>query len=152
MLTYTKREYEEVKMKSIKTQLIIYFSVLILLSSVAIGFVSIKNSKNAVIQEVEEALEAISEQSAKLTEARIKQQKIALEVIAKIPDIQSMDWNIQKSMLQAQVKDSDFLDMAIVTLDGKASYSDGSDADLGEREYIKKALSGETNVSDVIIS
>ena len=36
-------------MKSIKTQLIVYFSILILLSSVVIGFISINNAKNAGI-------------------------------------------------------------------------------------------------------
>lgn len=139
-------------MKSIKTQLIIYFSVLILLSSLVIGFLSITNSRTAVIQEVERALMAVSEESAKLTEARIQQEKNTLEIIARMPNIQSMNWPTQQGILKGQVQDSDFLDMAIVSLDGKASYSDGSSADLAEREYIKKALKGETNVSDVIVS
>jgi len=139
-------------LKSIKTQLIIYFSVLILLSSVAIGFVSIYNSKNAVTSEVEGSLRTLSREAAKLTESRVDQQKNALEIIAKIKDIESMDWEIQRPILQEQVKDSAFLDMGIVSTSGKATYSDGTSAELGERDYIKKALAGETNVSDVLLS
>lgn len=67
-------------------------------------------------------------------------------------NIQSMDVNIQIPELQLQVKNSDFLEMGIVSLDGNVVYSDGSTANLGERDYIKKALSGDTNVSDMIIS
>lgn len=139
-------------MKSIKTTLVIYFSILILLSAIVIGFISIRNASNSVVEEVEKGLQAISHESAKVTESRIQEQKMTLEVIATMEDIQSMNWYMQKPILLGQVKKTGFLDMAIVTLDGKASYSDGSTAELGEREYIKKALNGETNVSDIIVS
>ncbi len=139
-------------MKSIKTKLIIFFSLLILSSAVAIGFISINNAGNAVVEEVESGLQAVSHESAKVTEARIQQQKITIEIIAQINEVQSMDWDIQRPILKEQLEKTGFLDMAIVTPDGNATYSDGSTAELGEREYIKKALKGETNVSDVIIS
>ncbi|MDD3168652.1 MAG: methyl-accepting chemotaxis protein, partial [Eubacteriales bacterium] len=41
----------------------------------------------------------------------------------------------------------------VVTLDGKASYViSGETADLADREYIKKALDGQNNISGVLIS
>ena len=48
-----------------------------------------------------------------------------LDVIASMDDIKSMDWYRQRPILQSQVKNTGFLDMAIVNLDGKATYSDG---------------------------
>lgn len=139
-------------MQSIKTTLVIYFSVLILLSSIVIGFVSIRNASNTVVEEAENGLKAISYESARVTEGRVQMNEQALDLIASIEEIESMDWFVQRPVLQRQVKNTGFLDLGIVTLDGKATYSDGSTAELGEREYIKKALSGETNVSDIIIS
>ena len=139
-------------MKSIKTQLIIYFSVLILLSSLVIGFISINNASKAVIEEVEHGLVAISGESARVTKTRIDQQMRTLEIIAEMKDIKSMKWEDQKDALQRQVRHTGYLDMGIVQLNGSVNYSDGTTAELGEREYVKKALSGETNVSDVFIS
>lgn len=139
-------------MRSIKTKLVVYFSILILLSSAIIGFISIKNASNSVIGEVENGLQSIVSESAKVVETRIQQQKRTLEIIASMPDVQGMDWEIQRPMLKKQVENTGYIDMAIVSLAGDATYSDGSTAELGERGYIKKALSGESNVSDVIVS
>lgn len=139
-------------MRSIKTKLITYFSILILLSSVVIGALSINNANNAVVSEVENGLQTISHESARVTESRIQQQKKTLEIIASIQEIQSMDWNVQRPILKEHLKKTGFLDMGIVDLNGRAIYSDGSTAELGEIEYVKKALNGETNVSDVLIS
>lgn len=139
-------------MKSIKTKLVVYFSALILLSSLLTGFFAMKNGTNAIIEEVELGLQVVSHEGAKLTESRIEEQKQILETISGMEDIQSMDWHRQRPILEGQVGRTDFLDMGIVDLTGQASYSDGSRAQLGERDYVKKALNGEANVSDVIVS
>lgn len=139
-------------MKSIKTKLVIYFSILILLSATTIGFISMRNASDAIVEEAEHALETLSYESARVTESRIQTQKQTLLVIAGIQDIQSMDWTLQRPILQRQVQRTNFLDIGVVLLDGTTYYSDGSTAQLGERDYVKRALSGETNVSDIIIS
>ncbi|MDF2879393.1 MAG: methyl-accepting chemotaxis sensory transducer [Clostridia bacterium] len=66
--------------------------------------------------------------------------------------IQGMHWEQQQPELQRQVEATNFLALGIVYPDGTAYYNDGKTASLGDREYIKKALAGETNTSDVIIS
>lgn len=139
-------------MRSIKSKLIIYFSVLILLSSMTIGFISIRNASNAVIEEAESGLRLVSNEAARITEARIQAQTETLEVIAEMLDIQSMDWDLQRPALQRQLANTGFLDMAIVDLQGQATYSDGSTADLADRGYIQEALGGENSMSDIIVS
>jgi len=138
--------------KSIKAKLILYFSIIILLSSAVIGFIAINNASNAIIQEATSGLESIAYESAKVTEGRINTQKEILTLIANMEEIQSMDWLVQGPALQKQLGNTDFLDMAIVDFDGLARYSDGSTAELGERDYVQKALNGEANVSDIIVS
>ncbi|MGB8452683.1 MAG: methyl-accepting chemotaxis protein [Anaerocolumna sp.] len=139
-------------MKSIKTKLIVYFSLLILLVSVLLGIISIQSAGKSITKEGENALASLSMEDSKLTQSRIETQKRLLEMIAINEEIVDMNWTNQQKLLKALVKETDFLDMAVVGPDGTAKYSDGTTSELGDRDYIQKALNGETNVSDVLIS
>jgi len=139
-------------MKSIKTKLIVYFSILLFISSTILGYLSIINASAALEKESEKALYSMAVDAAKLTYSRMETQIKILEMIALREDIQSMNWEIQKPVLQKHVKDSGFLEIGVVQPDGTAYYLDGSTKDLGDREYIKKALNGEANISDLIVS
>ena len=73
-------------------------------------------------------------------------------MIALREDIQSMNWEIQQPILQRMVEKTDFIDIAVVEPNGTAYYASGATSQLGDRNYIKKALSGESNVSDLLVS
>jgi methyl-accepting chemotaxis protein len=139
-------------MKSIKTRLITNFSILILLSLLILGVTSLISSEQSLKTEAERSLSSLAEEDAKLTASRIETQKRTLEMLALNKDIQSMSWLIQQPVLKELVKETDFLDIAVVQMDGKATYSDGTSSDLKDRTYIQQALSGETVISDVLIS
>lgn len=139
-------------MKSIKTKLVVYFSILILLSSITLGFISIQRASNSLTKEAEKSLGSLAFEAARLTKSRIETQKMSLEMLALREDIQSMDWQIQQPVLQGQLKKTNYLAIAVVHPDGTANYSDGTTNQLGDREYVKKALNGEANVSDLIVS
>lgn len=139
-------------MKSIKTKLLIYFSVLIMLSSIVIGFFSISRASESLTTEAEKALKSLAYETARLAESRIDTQKKTLEMLAMGEDIQTMDWILQKNVLESQLPKTNFIDIGVVQLDGTVYYTDGSVNNLGDREYVKKALNGEVNVSDLLIS
>jgi methyl-accepting chemotaxis protein len=139
-------------MKSIKTKLIIYFSLLILFSSVTIGFTAIKSSADSLTKQVKGSLSSIVQEDSKLTASRMEKEVTTLKMLALNDKIQGMDWNTQLPLLKKMVEETGYLDMAIVQMDGSAAYTDGSVSDLSDRDYIKKALSGEANISDVLIS
>ncbi|AOY77395.1 methyl-accepting chemotaxis protein [Clostridium formicaceticum] len=139
-------------MKSIKTKLILYFSVLILFISLIFGFVSLRATEKAVAREVEEAMRALAEEGAKLVASELNVDIAILETISRMEEIRSMDWEIQKLILEREFQAQSFLDLGIVSLDGTARYTDGSIAELGDRDYIQRAFAGKSNVSDVIIS
>ncbi len=138
-------------MKSIKTKLIIYFSILILISSIAIGGISVYTAGKSITKEAEKALLTMAEEGAKLMQGRVEIQKKVVKTLAAREDIETMNWEIQQPVLQAQLGETDFLEMGVVDLDGNVHYSDGTTSPLGDREYIKKALNGEINVSDLLI-
>lgn len=137
---------------SIKTKLVISFSLLILLATVGIGVVSVQQASKAITKEAETALVIVAKDAAELTESRINIQKKTIEMISVREDIQSMDWEVQQRVLQQQLKRTGFLDLAIVTPDGTATYTNGTTSQLGDRSYVQKAFEGNIWVSDLIIS
>ena len=126
--------------------------MLIVISSLVIGGIAIVRSSNAIRGEVANGIVALADEGAIATRNRIETNQQSLIVIAGIEDIQSMNWSLQRPILQKQLEATGFLDMAIVGLDGNAQYATGTSAELGERDYVKKALNGEVNISDAIMS
>lgn len=139
-------------LKSIKTKLIISFFILILLVSMILAVISIVSAGDAVTVQAEKSLSTLAFEKSKLTASRMDTLKKTLEVLALNETIQSMDWNAQQKVLKAQLSKTEFLDMAVVQMDGTANYTDGTTSGLADRDYIQKALNGETNISDVLIS
>lgn len=139
-------------MKSIRTKLNVFFAVIIFVSLAIVGVFTTQFGSSALKKEAEHSLNTISDKSAELTMSRAETQQRVLEMISLREDIQSMDLEVQQPTLQKQVENTSFLDMGVVTPDGTAHYSDGSTAQLGDRDYVQKAFNGESNVSDVIVS
>ncbi|RDU23320.1 methyl-accepting chemotaxis protein [Anaerosacchariphilus polymeriproducens] len=139
-------------MKSIRTKLIISFIGVSLLVSMVLGYIALTSSIQVIRKQAENSLLELVYEEAKLIVSRMEIQKRTLEMLAMNDTIQSMDWNVQQKVIKSQLDKMEFLDIAIVQTDGKATYSDGSKSELGDREYLQKALNGEANISDVLIS
>lgn len=138
--------------RSIKTKLIICFTAVILVSSLTLGAISAMRSARAIVSETEKFLGSIAADTAKLAEDSVKNHLDVLETIAVTEDIQSMDWSIQLPALQRQLENSEFIDIAVVWPDGTARFAGGAASQLGDEDYIKKAINGTANVSDLVIS
>lgn len=136
-------------MKSIKTKLVLSFFILILASSLFIGFFSMSMAGDALTVEAEETLELMAREGAKLTESRMQTQILTLEMIAGRSDIQTMDWELQQPILQRQLPKTNFLALGVVYPDGTVYYNNGTTLYIGDRDYVKKALNGESNISDL---
>jgi methyl-accepting chemotaxis protein len=148
----TGGQMKKIRLGSIKLKLILFFSVLILLSSATIGLVSLNQAENALKEEAEKTLVLLADEAAKLTMSRVNVDKEVLDVIAATPGINSMDWEVQKTILHQLLSKTDFLDIAVVSPNGTARYSSGTTSELGDRAYVIKAFAGEANVSDLILS
>lgn len=139
-------------MKSIRGKLIVISCSLLLLLVLAVGALAVFNSSSALKDETEKSLGMLAGELADLTKSRVETQLKVLEMLALQEDLQSMDWERQQPALEELIPHTDFLVMAVVTPDGTAHYPDGTTADLSSREYIRKALNGESNISDLLIS
>lgn len=138
-------------MKSIKTKLITLFSILILISSMAIGASSIIQSSNAISKEAENGLKLLLHEGAHVIESRALAQHKVLNTLTGLPEIQSMSWEVQNVFIKEHLKDTDFLALGIVYPDGKAYFSDGSIKDYSKMDFILKALEGKDSISDVLL-
>lgn len=128
-------------------------AVLIVIVSIGMGVIGLKFSSKVILGQVEEALLQIAEEGVRHIEAVITKDLTALQELSNNEKIQSMDWEIQRMALRADVERLGYLDMAIVSPDGTAQYVlRGETADLSDREYIKRAFDGEANISNVLIS
>lgn len=139
-------------MKSLKTRLIASFSVLILIAIISIGVISLVSSGQGLRNEAENALGTISFEAARFTKSEVETQLKAMEIMAMNESVSSMEWDLQQPFLQEYVENTDFLDLAVVMPGGSAFYSGGNTANLGDREYVRRAFEGEPNVSDLIVS
>ena len=139
-------------LRSIKAKLIIYFSVLILVSSVVSGLVSSLSASDSLTKAAEDAVTMAAFEGAKLTESRVETQRRTLEVLAGLQDIQTMDWEIQQPILQRQVINTNFLDLGVIDLEGFVHYSNGDITQLAEDDPARVALEGEKNAYNFGIS
>jgi methyl-accepting chemotaxis protein len=101
----------------------------------------------------EESLMNQAHSASRLVQEVIKGETRVLYELANQARTQTMDFEIQKDSLLADIDRLGYLDFAIVGRDGIAHYlKDEATSNLADRDYIKKALGGQAAVSDVIIS
>ncbi len=147
-----KVHFRPINLYSIKTKLIFYFALLLILSSLSMGMMGVKTSRDTLISETENNLVSLAYNGAKLTKSMIDGELKTIGSIANREDIETMNWDIQLPALNHEIKGTNFLDMAVVDMDGNAKYIGGDEVQLGDREYVRRALSGEANVSDIMES
>ena len=141
-------------MRSIKTKLIIYFGALLLISCAALGLISYRISSGALISNVNENLPQMAKQSAKTVQSRVESQLNALEAVAAETQISDMtnSWENKEAILKDEVQRSGHLKMDLIDKNADTKNTINEQANLKDRDYFKKAMSGEKNVSDPLLS
>ena len=139
--------------KKLSIKMIVYISVLVLVVAIGLGFTANYFASNTVRDESKKSVTQITNLDAKRVEGFINKKLDILYEVANRQQIRTMNWNLQQENLEDDVARLGYLDLAIVTPDGKARYVKGNSiSELGDRGYVKKAFKGEKNVSDVLIS
>lgn len=128
-----------------------FIGVLVLVVTGGLGTISLVLSYKASYSEVENGLLEASIQGANYIDARLEVRVRQLEQVSN--RISGMEMDEQLDLLANEAENLGYLDMAVVDLDGIATYAIGAnEADLSDREYIQRALQGEVCFSDVLIS
>lgn len=135
--------------QSIKMTLIISFSIIILLSVVSIGYLSVKRSSQILKKQIETSNSQRIIESSSFVSSKLENNILALKSIAGNPYILSEDPDVRQEVLKSQIENTIFSDLGIVDLEGNSLSSVGIASYVGDMEYFKKALSGEPAISDV---
>jgi methyl-accepting chemotaxis protein len=141
-------------MKSIKTKLLMYFGALLVIVCIGLNSVSYIISSKALIGNVNKELPQVAQQSARTVQSRVESQLNSLQAVAAEPQISDMNssWENKQLILDAETKRSGHLKMNIVGKDGSSINTSEVSANIKDRDYFKKAMAGEANVSDPISS
>lgn len=140
-------------MKSIRTRLIIYFSVVLIAVCAVLGFAANNRAAEAVIHEGENALEVASQEAAMLVRSFMDQKIILMEAIAAQKILtDETPWEEKVATLQPEAERNGYETFVITDLAGNATRLKGDPVNVADRDYFKLAASGKSNVSDVLIS
>ncbi|WP_273323223.1 methyl-accepting chemotaxis protein [Vallitalea guaymasensis] len=140
-------------MKSIKTKLILAISVIVLISCVVVSIISYTYGSKVLLNKTEDNLVVISEKSSQVISERINIEKEVLKSVASKEKIVENYVTKREKMiaLNNEIRKYGYSKMLIANIDGQAYSNDNKEYDVSQREYFKKAMDGETIISDVIL-
>jgi methyl-accepting chemotaxis protein len=137
---------------TIKKQIVGTTILLLAIVALGVGIISYLLSFNAMEKQQEETAPQMAVQGSHIIRNKLDSYLFTADAIAARDDIRSMDWKIQKPVLEQEIKRVGVLGMGIIDSSGHAVYPDGSTASLGDRAYFKEAFKGKSCFSEVIIS
>ncbi len=131
----------------------LFFGILIVIISSALGVTAIQLSTKALLEQQEELMLNYADETANYISSEIGRNLSVLSEVAMRSEMGAMDWAVQRQALAEDVARLGYEDMAVIQPDGTAYYViSGETAQLGERDYFKKAMEGIPNTSGVLIS
>jgi methyl-accepting chemotaxis protein len=137
---------------SLKVSLIV--GVLVLLFMVGMAIVSNMIASGIMEETAKKSLQNQSNIAAQLVaDGIIKADLDVLYELANRAQTRTLVWETQRDSLLPEIDRHEYLEFGIVGLDGIAHYiKEDSTSNLADRDYIIKALAGQSVVSDVLIS
>jgi methyl-accepting chemotaxis protein len=137
---------------SIRTKLMALCAVLLLTVIGLLGYLSVRTASHNLVEKTQEALELFAGSGADQIEAQLQRHQEVVAETASSETMRSLDWAKQKELLEVKLEVSEYTGLGVVDGDGQAQYASGATADLTGRDYVEKALNGETAISSVLIS
>lgn len=138
--------------RSIRVKLILYFTVIIFVSLVILGVVSIKIASDIIKEEAKDNMIGLANDATKLEHSILDKYNNTLETIASLEDMKSMDWSLQQSILINLLKESHFTEFGIIHEDGTVNYSDNTTLELDDSDPMLSVFDGEDNIILFMIS
>lgn len=132
--------------KSIKVRLILYVSMLVVISSAVLGFLALNIARETVIGEAKKTLTTLASSSAKIAEKTLENQRSSVEMFTKIKEINNMVWTEQKPILKDVVMEKGFTELGILHPDGKLYYTSGRTIEMHLEDPIMRIFDGRSFV------
>ena len=127
-------------------------SLLITAALLVVCFISSQTASSSLETTEKSALKSSATDNANLLAEKIGSYKNDVELTASRTRVQSMDWSQQQAVLAQDAKTYGFERMGAAKPDGSLNYSNGTTANVSDRDYFKQALTGKTAISDPLIA
>lgn len=130
------------------------FTIIISILSIIVisNIISYNYTKNSLTTQTKNGLIEMAKNGVKQIDSELTRHEQVLKLIADSKEITNNNWESQKELMLRMTGKTDFIGFGIVNKNGIARYPDGNEVDLSDRFYIRTALEGHTNVSNLIIS
>ncbi len=140
-------------MKSIKTKLIFYSTLLVILIVIGLSFITFTMASRALQVSAMRTMEGLVKEGAEVVSSEVKGNLTAVEILA-ANDFLSMNINTQEKLKRFSniIEKYNYMKIGIADLKGNIVFSNQSEGNISDREYYQKALAGESNVSDPLMS
>ncbi|WP_053957243.1 methyl-accepting chemotaxis protein [Inediibacterium massiliense] len=143
-------------MKSLKIRLIAIFTLMIFILTVGLGFISINIVSNNLIENAHGELENIAQANTKYIGAKRDAELKYIDGLAQNAIILDTNISLEQKIAfcEAEAKRTGYLAFAFADKDGNSTVlnSEREKTNVGDRDYFKRAMKGESVASDVIIS
>ena len=143
-------------MKTIKTRLILIYAAIILFITSVLGFTTIRIVSNNLLEGARNDLETVAELEARYIQSRRDAELMYIAGLAENSIIQDREISFEDkvSFLEREAERAGYQRFAFADLQGNSIQLDrsGAQLDVSQFEYFQRALQGEANASDVIIS
>ena len=103
-------------------RIILLVSIIVIVAKLGLGMVAMKLSSDAIIQQTEEHLLTSAQEGINLIETELEKDLRILEELALRERTRSMDWETQRASLLFDVERLGYMDIGIMTPDGKAKH------------------------------
>ena len=137
------------KKRKISFQIILRISAIILIICTTLSLVSVVLFKKVLTEQVMSSMIKSRDDGAKLIEMAISSYIKEVDAVAQRYDIRSMDWNIQKPVLQSEAKRIGFECFQVSDISGNAITTRNESLNIGGYSYFGQVLAGESCISDV---
>ncbi|MBM9531976.1 hypothetical protein JWG42_17625, partial [Desulfoprunum benzoelyticum] len=124
LITWSNLNSPEKTMKSIpiRMKLIGGFLALLILVCAGLGFIAYDRAKRASLSQVQENIQLMAQDGARLVRSRLDFYLMGLEGIANRDVIRSMNWDRQLLTLERETERMKYLGMGVIDADGQARY------------------------------
>jgi methyl-accepting chemotaxis protein len=141
---------------SVSVKITLQIGILIILICSVLGVVSYRSSYKALGDTIESSLTSRATESAKLINSILEQDIKVISELAERPEIKSMNVESQIPVLSSEAQRLNYLNLNVLDLTGLVYFSNGEKSKIDikniskDNEYLKKALDGESAVSDPV--
>lgn len=137
-------------MKSIKTKIVLFITMLVLVVCIAFGISAYIISSNNLISNVNTQLPQLAEQGTYIVDKSLDEQWTSLEILGSNDKIRDPEVQLDEKIkiMQEEAKRTSDINIAYADIDGNTTSPDGKIVSIKDRDYFQKAAKGERAVSD----